>query len=131
MMVVDASAILAVILEEEDAERFEAALLAEPESVITAVNYWEVLARAEGARGSIGLASAEALIGGGRIGVVAADAALAREAVLAFSRFGRRSPAGLNLKECFAYALAARQGDGLLYKGNDFAKTDVKSAVDP
>jgi len=130
MMVVDASAVLAVILEEKDAERFEAALLAEPHAAITAVNFWEVLVRAEGLRGATGLASAEALISGSGMAVAPVDADLAREAAAAFARYGRRSMGRLNLGDCFAYALAMREGAGLLFRGDDFLKTDVIDALD-
>ncbi len=51
------------------------------------------------------------------------------EAAKAFDRFGRRSPASLNLGDCFAYELAMREGEGLLFKANDFPKADVKSVL--
>jgi ribonuclease VapC len=57
----------------------------------------------------------------------AEHAALALEG---WRRFGKgRHPAGLNLGDCFAYALAKARGEPLLFKGNDFAQTDVKAAI--
>jgi ribonuclease VapC len=47
----------------------------------------------------------------------------------AFARFGKRTPAGLNLGDCFAYALASDLGEGLLYKGDDFPKTGIPAAM--
>jgi len=129
MMAVDASAVLAVVLEETDAPAFEAVLSNAPASVISAVNYWEVLVRARGARGDTGMAAAELFMRGAKITVASADADLARAAADAFTRFGKRSAGGLNLGDCFAYALAQREGGGLLYKGDDFPKTDVTSVL--
>ena len=54
---------------------------------------------------------------------------VARVALRAFKNFGKRSAGRLNLGDCFAYALAEIEGDGLLFKGDDFPKTDVKSAL--
>jgi ribonuclease VapC len=128
-MVVDASAILAVLLGEEDAGSYAEALASVEKSCMSAVNYWEVLVRIQVLEVEMGLASAATVIERSEIEVVAADAELARAAASAFARY-RGRPARLNLGDCFAYALAMREGDGLLYKGNDFPKTDVKSALD-
>jgi ribonuclease VapC len=72
----------------------------------------------------------EALLAGVGVEVVpftAGQAALAREG---WRRFGKgRHPAGLNLGDCFAYALARERGEPLLFKGEDFARTDVRRAV--
>jgi ribonuclease VapC len=54
---------------------------------------------------------------------------LARSAAAAFARFRGRPGGRLNLGDCFAYALAAREGDGLLFKGDDFPKADVKRVL--
>lgn len=105
------------------------AMLAARGGVMSAVNYWEVLVRARAGRGPDGRALAEALLAEMNIAVVAVDADEARAAADAFGRYGKRSAAGLNLGDCFAYALAAREGDGLLFKGDDFTKTDVVSAL--
>ena len=56
------------------------------------------------------------------------DAVMARAAADAFARFGRRTPAALNLGDCFAYALAQAHAAPLLFKGDDFARTDVIAA---
>lgn len=98
------------------------------QSVISAVNYWEVLARAEALHGPPGHASVEALMAELNMAVASVDAPMARQAAAAFARY-RGRPARLNLGDCFAYALAVREGDGLLFKGNDFPKTDVRSAL--
>jgi ribonuclease VapC len=129
MIAVDASAVLAIVLGEEEADAFEAVLSETTQSVISAVNYWEVLVRARVIRGQPMVALAEDFLREANVCVAPVDADTARAAAGAFARFGRRSAGGLNLGDCFAYALAAREGDGLLYKGDDFPKTDVKSIL--
>jgi ribonuclease VapC len=129
MIAVDASALLAIFLQEDDAEAMEDVLLAAGGGLISAVNYWEVLARALVKFGEPGIELADALVRHMNVGVANVDAELARQAISAFARF-RGCPGGrLNLGDCFAYALAAREGDGLLFKGDDFPKTDVKRVL--
>ena len=130
MIAVDASAVLSVLLGEPDAQSFEAVLAARG-GVMSAVNYWELLVRAQTAVGDRGRDLAEGLLSQLGVSVAPVDAAIARAAAAVFERFGKGSGSGarLNLGDCFAYALAQREGDGLLFKGNDFAKTDIKSAV--
>jgi ribonuclease VapC len=96
---------------------------------MTAVNYWETLARVQIAHGEAGRERVDALLATFDIRIVSVDAPLAQEAAAAFQRY-RGRPARLNLGDAFAYALATREGDGLLYKGQDFAATDVNSALD-
>ena len=82
-------------------------------------------------RGAPLLADAiDALVQRRGIEIVPLDADLARESRAAFIRYGKgRHPAGLNFGDCVSYALARSRGLPLLYKGGDFAKTDVASAV--
>jgi ribonuclease VapC len=62
--------------------------------------------------------------------IVPCDASLAGAAYEAWLRYGRgRHPAGLNFGDCFAYALAKQRGEPLLFKGDDFAKTDIVAAL--
>ncbi|MDG2527672.1 type II toxin-antitoxin system VapC family toxin [Caulobacter endophyticus] len=131
MIVVDASAIVAILLGEPEAVEFAARLHVEQDGhAMSAVNYWEMLAKAEVSRGEIGRREAEHLLRALRIEIHPADAEQVRLAIEAFVRFGRHTPAKLNLGDCFAYALAVTHGGGaLLYKGDDFARTDLRSAV--
>jgi ribonuclease VapC len=128
LIAVDASAILAIYLKEPEAERFRD-VLSDRGGVISPVNHWEVLARAYVDAGEAGVAAVEDLIDALDIEVATISASHSRAAALAFQRFGKRAAAGLNLGDCFAYALAESEGDGLLFKGDDFPKTDVKSAL--
>lgn len=131
MMAVDASAVLAVVFGESDGARFEVALSRSTRKTMSAVNYWEVLVRARDQRGAPGAAQAEALLSTSQVEIAPVTAETARAAAKAFRRYGRRTAAGLNLGDCFAYALAQSESDGLLYKGDDFSKTDVRSALAP
>jgi ribonuclease VapC len=129
MIAVDASAVLAILLSEPDGKLFEDALVDSGGGVMTAINFWEVLVRAESNGGPRGRDLAERTCERLNIHVVDCGPSEARSAADAFARYGRRTPAGLNLGDCFAYALASEHGDGLLFKGDDFPKTDIKAAL--
>lgn len=127
MIVVDASAVLAILVDEPEGASFRTALTSG--AVISAVNYWEVLARAHSDAGKAGAARAEALIQELGLDIAEVSARDSRSAYEAFIQFGKGQGGPLNLGDCFAYALAQREGDGLLYKGDDFPRTDVASAL--
>ena len=93
------------------------------------VNHWQVQVRFKSVRGPATRKYADKILDD--LGVVVRDitAEQRRIAVQAHQEFGRRTPAKLNLGDCFAYALAVSEGDGLLFKGEDFPKTDVRSAL--
>ena len=129
MIVVDASAVLAILIGEPEGEAFKAILLESGGGLISPVNHWEVLVRARSAGGDIARDAAEAMLAGFGIEVAEMSGRHSRLAAEAQARFGRAAPAKLNLGDCFAYALAATEGDGLLFKGDDFPKTDVKAVV--
>ena len=129
MITVDASAILAILLEEPEAAAFKVALLESGGGVISPVNHWELLVRARAVKGDIGHSAAEAILTTLGVEVGEITATHSRLAATAHERFGRATPAKLNLGDCFAYALAMTEGDGLLFKGDDFPKTDIKSAL--
>ncbi len=129
MIVVDASAILAILLHEPDSDLYKQALLKQGGALMSPVNHWEVLVRVRATLGEPGVELAEALLRELGVEVRAATAHHSRVAADAHVRFGRMTPAKLNLGDCFAYALAAEQGEGLLFKGDDFPRTDVPSAL--
>ncbi len=131
MIVLDASAILAVLLIEPEREMMLAALEAAGGGVISPVNWWEVTVRARALRGDRGLQQVTDLLQTMRVHISPTDEAQTRAAFNAHVRFGRGTAAALNLGDCFAYALAKQEGDGLLFKGEDFPKTDVRSAIPP
>lgn len=129
MIVADASALLAVILGEADADVNLAALASSDAVLVSAVNVWETAVRAERQNPGRGEETAEFLLTRTRAQVVAADDDAWRSAFRAWKRFGRDNhPAKLNLGDCFAYACARANGARLLYKGDDFALTDIEAA---
>ncbi|WP_249010185.1 type II toxin-antitoxin system VapC family toxin [Conexibacter sp. DBS9H8] len=128
MIAVDSSALIAVVLGEADAERFLAAMGADAAS-LSAVSLTEATIVAEARQGADAVRDLELLVAGVIDRVVAVDATHARAAAAAWRRFGKgRHPAGLNLGDCFAYATASLAGAPLLFKGNDFAQTDLPAA---
>ena len=129
MVTIDASAFLAVILREPEAEAFAVRIAEAGGGVMSSVNLWEAVVRARTLHGDAGAEKVKALVAKLNIHIASATQEHCWTAADAFARYGRRTPADLNLGDCFAYALAQEQGDGLLFKGDDFPKTDVKSAI--
>jgi ribonuclease VapC len=127
VIVVDSSAIMAILLGEARAAACIAALEAQGDALISAGTLAELFI-ISGSR-DIG-SDAAALISRLRIEIVSVSEATARQIGDAYSRWGKGiHPAGLNFGDCFAYALAKERGCPLLYVGNDFSKTDIKSAL--
>lgn len=128
MIVVDASAVVAIYLHEPERDSFLEKLTQTDALVMSPINAWEVLARAQSVHGTDGARAAEALLEALSISVPPADMTDVRAAIVAFERFGPRTPARLNLGDCFAYALAMKLNAPLLFKGDDFTQTDVLQA---
>ena len=129
MIVVDTSAVLSVMLQEPDADAVRGALLRASGRSISASNYVECAVVMAGRRMG-GRADLDEWLGLRQIEVSAVDRPVAALAADAFVRFGKgRHPAGLNYGDCFAYALAKHLRAPLLFKGEDFAKTDVEPAL--
>ena len=127
MIAVDTSALMAIALDEPTAEACMGALEREREILISAGTVAEALIVS--ARRNIG-SEVAALVGGLGFEVVNVTAAAARRIGAAYARWGKGlNPAGLNFGDCFAYELAKERGCPLLYVGDDFAKTDVESAL--
>ena len=131
MTVVDASALVAILLDEPEAERFARYLLARPGCAVSPVGYWEAATRLRGIRGDGGVAELDTLMRQLDLAVVPATANTASLAAKAERAFGKRTPARLNMGDCFAYALARELDAPLLYKGADFNRTDVQAARIP
>ena len=129
MIVVDTSAVLSVMLEEPDADAVRGALLRAPARSMSASNYVECAMVMAGRRIG-GLADLDEWLNLRLIEVAPVDRQVAVLAADAFIRFGRgRHPAGLNYGDCFAYALAKHLRAPLLFKGDDFARTDIHPAL--
>ena len=127
MIAVDTSALLAILLGEPEADAF-AAVLAEADGlVISAGTVAEALIVAE--RRGLGLQMRD-LLDVLSMEVAPVTAAVAADVGEAYRRWGKGvHPAGLNLGDCFAYALASARGISLLFKGRDFAQTDLAPAL--
>ncbi|HVP03965.1 MAG TPA: type II toxin-antitoxin system VapC family toxin [Solirubrobacteraceae bacterium] len=125
-MVVDTSALVAVLFGEPEAERFARAIAASASPVLSAVTLVEASIVVEARQGSAGGRELDLLLHRGGVAVVAVDARQAERARSAWRRYGRgRDRAGLNLGDCFSYALAVSRAEPLLFKGEDFTMTDV------
>ena len=124
-MIVDSSALLPIVLREDDEARYLRAVSSAVSSKMSVASYVEValkLDKAEdGAIDPILDATIERL-GIVLVPVTVAQSRLARDANLSF---GRRHPAKLNFDDCLTYALAKSSSEPLLFKGNDFGKTDL------
>ena len=129
-MVVDTSALLAILQDEPERRAFADAIEGAASCRISAANLVEVSIVVEARHGAEGVRVLDRLLEIAAIEVVPVDLAQARLARDAWQRFGKgRHPAGLNFGDCFAYALAMSLREPLLYKGEDFACTDVASAL--
>lgn len=121
-MVIDTSALLALLLGEPEAERVAHALEAARETVIAAPTLVEAMIVAQARLGPDGVLDLEQVLREAAISVEPFDSNAARAAVDAWRRFGKgRHPAALNLGDCYAYGLAATRGDSLLFVGDDFS----------
>ena len=125
-MVVDTSALLAILLDEPERRAFNEAIEAAESRMMSAATFVEASIVIESRFGAEGLRDLDLFVERAGIGLASVDAEQAHVARRAFSRFGKgRHPAGLNYGDCFAYALATVLGEPLLYKGDDFGRTDV------
>lgn len=131
-LVVDTSSLVAVVCGEPDAERHLAVLIAHAGDVqLSAASAVELGIVVEAKQGSEATEDLHRLISLLGIITVPFDADQAVGAVAAWRRFGKgRHPAGLNLGDCYSYALAKVNGSALLFKGDDFRQTDIASALD-
>jgi ribonuclease VapC len=127
--VLDSSAVAAILFQEADAKRFSTAIEGAPVRLMSAGTYLELCIVAERRSRAAGMRDLDRFFEMTRTEIVPFDAEQARIARAAYRRYGRGNHrAGLNFGDCFAYALAKATGEPLLYKGVDFARTDVTPA---
>jgi ribonuclease VapC len=130
-MVIDTSAILAILEDEPERRAFNEAIEAAESRLLSVASFVETSIVVEVRRGAEGLREFDRFLDAAGIEVVGTDPEQGRIARDAFSRYGKgRHPAALNFGDCFAYALARRLDQPLLFKGGDFSKTDVGTIVD-
>ena len=129
-MVVDSSALVAILRGEPEEPAFRNAIRTAPNRLLGAPTRVEASMVALGRRGEPGLEQMQALIERLELEVVSRSDDHAKLAIEAFQRFGKgRHSANLNYGDCFSYALAKATGEPLLFKGDYFLKTDIKRAV--
>ena len=125
-MVIDTSAVLAILQDEPERRRFAEAIEAAATRWMSAATWVESSLVLEARYGSDGLRDFDRLMERIAVEIVPVDLEQARAAREAFRRFGKgRHPAGLNFGDCFSYALARMLGEPLLFKGADFSQTDL------
>ncbi len=128
-MIVDSSAILAIAFQEPEAVRFVSAIVDAPIRHMSSVNWLETMMVIESRAGLLAADDTLLILAQLEVETLAFDAAHMHEAHEAWRRYGKgRHPASLNLGDCCAYAASKIEGRPLLFKGNDFEKTDVEKA---
>ena len=128
-MIIDTSALVAVLDQEPEADRIVRTLASASERTLSAANLVEAGIVMQARRGDDGARDLDLLLAKLRVDIAAVTASQADIARKAFRRYGRgRHPANLNFGDCFAYALAKDKSAPLLFKGNDFRQTDVVAA---
>jgi ribonuclease VapC len=131
-MVVDTSALFAILVGEDERDQFEDLILRSPTAVISVVSIVETAIALTRKQLNIEAAEIDGVLSTLGIAVRPVDVNQGLLARRAFLQYGRgRHPARLNFGDCFPYALAKARGDALLFKGEDFSKTDVIPAWQP
>lgn len=129
-MVIDTSAIIAIIAGEPEREIFAKAIRADPVRLIGEPTVFEANMVMMGRSGQAGPLRVLRLLHELKIESRPFTEDERNSATDAFRRFGKgRHPAGLNLGDCMAYAIAKATGEPLLFKGNDFSRTDIRAAL--
>jgi len=129
-MVIDTSALIAILFGEPEALSFARAVADGARKLISAFNALETGIIVEARKGEAGGRELDLLLHRAQIEIVAMNADQVELARTAWRKYGKGNhPAGLNIGDCCAYALAKYSGEPLLFKGNDFGKTDIHAAL--
>jgi ribonuclease VapC len=129
-MVLDTSAIIAILFDEPDAEVLERRIVDDPVRLVSAASVIEATIIIESRLGDAGGREFDLWLQRASIEIVPVDVEQTEMARRGWRRFGKgRHPASLNYGDCFSYALAVTRDEPLLFKGNDFARTDVKRCI--
>lgn len=132
-MIIDTSAIIAILRAEPDAPAFAEAIATAETCTMSAANFLEAAVVIDGSRDPIASRRFDEFMRTAEIAIAPVTENQVRIAREAYRDFGKGSghSAGLNFGDCFAYALAKEAQEPLLFKGKDFAHTDVRPALDP
>ena len=126
-MVIDTSAIVALLRSEPEADRIAQALAEDPLRLLSAASALEASIVIETRYGEPGGRELDLLLHKAQVEIASVDAVQVEIARGAFRRWGKgRNSAGLNFGDCFSYALSKTSGEPLLFKGGDFGQTDVQ-----
>lgn len=129
-MVLDTSALLAVLFDEPERRRFNELIAGAPVCRLSTASFLETGIVVETRFGETGGRELDLFVHRAGIELMPVDADQAEIARSAYRRHGKgRGPAGLNFGDCFSYALSKATGEPLLFKGDDFSKTDIESAA--
>ena len=129
-MVIDSSAVVAILLNEPERDSFNRAIEAAERRAMSVASFVETSMVIESRFGPEGIRDLDLFIAKARIELIAVDAEQGHVARTAFRDYGkRRHRAGLNFGDCFAYALAKSLDEPLLFKGTDFALTGIESGA--
>jgi ribonuclease VapC len=130
-MIIDTSALIAILRDEPEAAACAAAIEGAPHRRISAANFVEAAIVIDGSRDPIASRRFDDLVKEAQLVIEPVTEAQARIAREAYRDFGRGSghPARLNFGDCFAYALARATSESLLFKGDDFSHTDIAPAL--
>ncbi|HZI97447.1 MAG TPA: type II toxin-antitoxin system VapC family toxin [Actinomycetales bacterium] len=131
-MIVDASALVAIVRDEPDSDVYARALARSRDARLSAATYVEAAVVVDSAEDPVASRQFDDLLQTSGVTVVAVTSAHAEIAREAYRDYGKGSghPARLNLGDCFSYALARATGEPLLFKGDDFSHTDLRSALE-
>ena len=129
-MIVDSSAILAILLDEPERDSFIQLIVAADVARMSTASYLEIALRIDRSGSPLAARSLDQLLAELSIVLEPVTVEQAYLARAAFGAFGRgRHPAALNFGDCFVYALARARGEPLLFKGQDFGRTDLAIAA--
>ena len=129
-MVVDTSALIAILLGEPETEFFVRVLADDPKKMISAFNALESAIVIEAKKGEAGGRELDLLMHRARIEIIPINGDQVELALTAWRKYGKGNhPAGLNIGDCCAYALAKYSGEPLLFKGKDFSRTDIRPVI--
>jgi ribonuclease VapC len=132
LMVIDTSAIVAILLDEAEHYDFDRLIQADDVRLVSAVTRVEAAFVIEGRRGHAGRVRLDRFFQLTDVEIVGVTPEQAELAVEAFRRYGKgQHPIGLNIGDCFPYALAKSTGEPLLFKGDDFEQTDIVPVYRP
>lgn len=130
-MIIDTSALLAILFDEQDAARYADAIAGADQRAISAANFLEAGIVIDNQLGPAAGRQLDALLARAQVEVAPVTREQAEIARQAYLDYGKgRHPERFNYGDCFAYALAKTANRPLLYKGDDFSRTDIASAVD-